>query len=560
MKTKSRKTVAASRPVRPFAANRWILICSLIPVLGILWVWLSSLSFVPVPWPDDSAFYFPAKDLFAWPPRWVMIPQAPFEPTYRIWNFNTMPLLPVLIGIARALHIDGSHALKLIPLGGWFLSCFFVVRSLAKESTSKLLLLGTALVFTFDPILRWSSVLVRPESLIGFCGIFILFGYRFGFPDALRERKFFHPVSLALAAGAYLHFNAIHLVPVVIALYWNEPRKFIRIGLLTALYLVPWLVTIPFHPVLFAEQMELQFTRLSGFKNPWLGDWKQFTGALHQDMGSPEPWSETVRATIETCVFLIPPMLLAMIGLLFSGKSPLRGTRAGRSLVGALVWLACSTYLWHTKAEVWFTHYMHLSFFAWAALVLHESVLALENASPAARRLGYGLPMLFVAIGGIFLTEQYAQAERLGSVQSWKWGTYDDYVACIEKQLAAEDERIGHRRPFRVFAPTFPDILIELSRKHPDWEFARTNDFFRRWNLGVQLAKEAEAVVVPETFRPDEEFYSGPMSERPNVRSVWMNWDGYYLIQLERDPDWKPRRYLCQRGRWDAFIYLPAAI
>src|SRR5689334_2772277 len=78
--------------------KRWI---PWLPVLAALFVWLTPLSFVPVPWPDDSAFYFVAKSLFAWPPRWVMLPQAPFEPTYRIFNFNTMPLYPILIGLGR---------------------------------------------------------------------------------------------------------------------------------------------------------------------------------------------------------------------------------------------------------------------------------------------------------------------------------------------------------------------------------------------------------------------------------------------------------------------------
>src|SRR4051812_8337092 len=78
----------------------------LIPPLSALWVWLSPLAFVPVPWPDDSAFYFVAKDLFRWPPRWVMMTQAPFIPTYAIFNFNTMPLYPILIGLGRLVGID----------------------------------------------------------------------------------------------------------------------------------------------------------------------------------------------------------------------------------------------------------------------------------------------------------------------------------------------------------------------------------------------------------------------------------------------------------------------
>src|ERR1700739_152895 len=103
-----------------------------IPICIALWVWLSALAFVPVPWPDDSAFYFVAHELFKWPPRWVMLPQAPFEPTYRIFNFNTMPLYPLLVGLGRFVGIDGSHALKLWPLAAWAATGCLLSASLAR--------------------------------------------------------------------------------------------------------------------------------------------------------------------------------------------------------------------------------------------------------------------------------------------------------------------------------------------------------------------------------------------------------------------------------------------
>ena len=98
----------------------WLLVLS--PLLVMVWIGFSALSFVPVPWPDDSAFYFVGRELFKWPPRWVMLPQAPFEPTYRIFNFNTMPLYPILVGLGRLIGIDGSHAIKIWPLGAFGLS------------------------------------------------------------------------------------------------------------------------------------------------------------------------------------------------------------------------------------------------------------------------------------------------------------------------------------------------------------------------------------------------------------------------------------------------------
>lgn len=519
--------------------HSWVL---LIPFFGILWVWLSSLSFNPVPWPDDSAFFFVSKDFFSWPPRWVMIPQAPFEPTYRIWNFNTTPLFPILIGVLRFIGIDGPHPLKLLPLAGWFLSVFFIVRSLIRGNASLLLIVSAALVLTFEPILRWSSVITRPESLIGAMGVFILYGYRFGWPHFLRERARFHPVALLLWIGAMLHFNAIHLVPMVLVLYWREPKKILKIGVLTLIGLIPWLITIALKPALFIQQMELQFSRLTGYRNPWLNSWAEFMHALLTDMGAPEPWSAGVRTGIIVCLYALPLLVVGMIFYL----------RKNTAVLGGFTWFLAALYLWHTKSEVWFTHYFHLAFWAWTLLLLHE----FKNELPKTFRRFAWIPVLLpFFVGGLFFVEQYAQASRLSEKQTWKWDTYQDWIDCIDENLTREYTRLGSPKVFRVWGPNYPDILIPLYLKHPNWEFTRTNDFYQRWNLGVQHGYEVEAMVITEIFRPTEEFYSGPLSGKP-IKSVWMNWDQYFLIHLERDPKFKPNRSLCQRGRWDAFIYL----
>lgn len=522
------------------ADRRWI---ALVPILGVLWIWLSSLSFVPVPWPDDSAFYFPAKDLFSWPPRWVMIPQAPFEPSYREWNFNTMPLFPILIGLLRMVGVAGSHALKILPLGGWLLGILFALRSFRRAGAPTLFLIAAAAVLSFDPILRWSSVLIRPESLIGAMGMLILFGYRFGWPGFLRERKYFHPVSLFLLVGALLHFNAIHLVPLAVALYAPDFRNILKIGAITAIGLVPWLATIAWKPALFAAQMELQFSRLAGFHNPWLSSWGEFAKALLEDMGTPEPWSSEYVVATAACALAFPLLVLATAFVLREK----RGGREGRSLVGAFVWLLSALYLWHTKAEVWFTHYFHLAFWAWALLVLFEA------RAKRVGRLAVALPAL---VGAAFLLGQVAQTARLEATTTWHWRIYDRWIDCIDAILSEEHAKRGRPEVFRVWDPTFPDVTVELSRRHPGWEFTRTNDFYQRADLAVRHGYAVDAMVVTEIFRPDETVFRGEQAWRPHNRSVWMQWESYFLNRLEKDPAFKPRRFLCQNGRWDAFIYL----
>jgi hypothetical protein len=63
-------------------------------------------------------------------------------------------------------------------------------------------------------------------------------------------------------------------------------------------------------------------------------------------------------------------------------------------------------------------------------------------------------------------------------------------------------------------------------------------------------------MVITETFRKDDQYFKGELASKPDTHSVWMNWDQYFLIRLERDTKFKPRRMLCQAARWDAFIYL----
>ena len=154
-------------------------IAALIPLAAAI-SWLTPASFIPVPWPDDSAFYFVARELFRWPPRWVMLPQAPFEPTYRIFNFNTMPLYPILIGLGRWFGIDGIFALKLWPLGAYAASGAWLVWRLGRAGMGPIAGAAVSLAFALDPSLHWASVLARPESLIGLFGMALVLRLTFG--------------------------------------------------------------------------------------------------------------------------------------------------------------------------------------------------------------------------------------------------------------------------------------------------------------------------------------------------------------------------------------------
>lgn len=543
-------------------AQRSTAILILVPLLIMMWIWLSPLAFVPVPWPDDSAFYFVGRELFKWPPRWIMLPQAPFEPTYRIFNFNTMPLYPILVGLGRLIGIDGSHAIKLWPLAAYGLSASLLSAWLYRAGLPFAWALLVSLAFALDPGMRWASVLVRPESLIGLLGVALVLGLCLGFPHRLRPRGLWHPAAALLALGAYAHFNAVHLVFPVVLAYMTEPLELMAIGLRCVLYLTPWLVTIAIHPLLFVYQMRVQWSRLV-FHNEWLDTPTKAIRGIFQDMGSPEPWPESLHLVgyviwalmLAALIFgiLIP---LARIVIQLARRSETLAAEPTRPrLLPAAGWILGSVWLWNNKPEVWFNYYVHVSVWTFAGVALL-----------AAWRHGWDAPWprltALAALGGtlafsaaLFGYVDVAQALRLGDSPTWHWSTYHQWVGCIDQELRRVDERLGHPKPFRVWGPTFPDITIELSRLHPDWEFTRTNDFWDRANLAVQHGRDVEAVVVSEMLNWQEREISAPQSEHPGIRSVWMTWDIHFLNRLWLEEGWKPNRYLCQRGRWQGFIF-----
>jgi hypothetical protein len=216
-----------------------------------------------------------------------MLPQAPFEPTYRIYNFNTMPLFPILIGLGRLIGIDGSFGVKLWPLSFFAASGSLLGIWLYRAGLPAILaaIVGAGLVL--DPGARWGAVLARPESFIALCGMAIVLGLSLGFPKRWQARGFWDPIAALLALAAYAHFNAVHLLFAVIpALLW-KPRRLVEIGFRTAFYLTPWIITVALKPALFVHQMTLQWSRLAS-KNAWLDSVHSAVYGIFQDMGSPE--------------------------------------------------------------------------------------------------------------------------------------------------------------------------------------------------------------------------------------------------------------------------------
>ncbi len=541
----------------------------LISLFALAFIWLSPLSFVPVPWPDDSAFYLVARDFFHWPPKWVMTSQAPFEPSYYRFNFNTMPLYPILIGIGRFFGIDGSFEIKLWPLLGFALSGFFLSVYTAQKLfqseaaihlKQKRLPLVALLLCTFafysDPILRWASVLVRPESLIGLCGVLIILSLSrpnaFAVTPITRKvESLFSAQSTFLAIAAYLHFNAVHLVfPVVAAHFWFSNQPIVTlfwIGVRTAILLLPWIIIILSKLTLFTTQMTTQWKRLA-VGNDWLSTPQKAISGLLQNMGSPAPWHPTLDLAaiiLWVLIFIAIALFIRQTVLTFRRAPP---NKYPLTLASA-AWVLSALWLWTNKPEVWFVYYIHLAIFALIFSIIAENFSRLNRIKPIA--------IICAGLLGLFTITNVSQLSALSNDQTFTWSAYQDWIGCIDQQLIKQEALKKSHGKFRVWAPTFPDILVELAKRHPDWEFTRTCDFHDRWKLAWEHGKKVDAFVITESINNTTGRLEGPQGQFPNIQSVWMNWKGYYINHFQEMPDWMHNdRYYCQVGRWQAFLYL----
>jgi hypothetical protein len=297
--------------------------------------------------------------------------------------------------------------------------------------------------------------------------------------------------------------------------------------------------------------MLMQWLRLA-IPNGWLANLNEAFNSLFQTMGAPDPWPQVVN-NAAVAIWLMIFAAAGIVAFYLAVGLPLRLRRREPlpSVLPASAWVLSSVWLWHTKPEVWFTYYVHVSAWTLAGLLLVRC-RDLRLAVP----LNAALISLLACSAGLFAYGDVVQLVALGKSPSWRWSTYRDFVGCVNDELDRLDNRLNHRRPFKVLFPTFPDITVELSRRHPDWDFSRTNDFPDREPQALKHARETQAVVITEMLNRAERQISGPASWYPMVKSVWMNWDPYFLHKLSADPTWKPRRYICQRGRWQAFLYM----
>lgn len=466
--------------------------------LFFLWFTFSRLVFSPVPWPDGSAFFLPALDIFRWPPEWRMHSQAAFVPTYDFANFNTMPLLPLMLGtftqwFGMGQVFGAPLAIKVFSLLG-LAGCAWALWSWLKRNQG-LEYIAILVAFTafLDPVDRWGTLVVRSETWIGLLWILLMVELE-GF--ASRARSYWK-ISLLLALAAYIHFEAIILVPATMAglcYFSNQPfksnfavtfKRWFQVGSRTALLLSPWAIYALLNFSLFWEQMQTQFTRL-GRGNFWVSSPYLIFHSLFLELGSPVGVQKFFN--LGKGIFWLLIVALTVFTLVSLKK---RIPRRELVLAGAVAFWT-SIYLWFSKPEIWFITLCHLTLFAWAAAAL---IQINRDRTPAhAPWQKYGILSCLGAYGVLSLLANIGLHNKIHP--SYSWSVYGEWVSCIERAV----ERAGEKERPKVWQPHVPDVLVELSQRRPLWDLTRTLDFEKMRDQALVSARKFDAIILTRFF------------------------------------------------------------
>ena len=519
------------------------------------WYLFSRLVWGPVPWPDGSAFYLPSIELLAWPPHWRMHAQAAFVPSYDQANFNLMPALPLILGVATrwlglgrwlgaplAIRVASMPALLLWAWVLWR----WTARALedrgglaARRALAIATLVGGAALW--DPIVRWGTLVVRTETWIGLAWLLCLRELHrlealpvpggpgsAGSANARARGHALWKISAALAMAAYFHFEAAYLVPaaaiglIPAAASAESARPLARewgtrlggVAWRTLTLLSPWLLYVALNWNLFVEQMGVQFHRL-GHENRLIANAYLTFHSLFLSLGSPEftPKIFNVAKAAFWAILILLTARTAFGGLRQLERAARREQRGlgSPSTLAAAVAFWTTFYLWCTKPEVWFTTLCHLTLWPWlAALLIALSERRRVTSDPGLGRSSERALLALTAVYGV-LALGSGVFQQLKTPGYYSWRTYRAWVDCIE--TVASQTAVAHvgGQP-RVWQPHVPDVLVELSQRSEHYDLTRALDFEARRPLAEEFGRKADVLIFSRWFNlsPDDPLYTPP--------------------------------------------------
>lgn len=568
------ENAAVNKPLRfPFVL--------VILIFSTVWMyWASGLSFLPVPWPDDSAFFLTGYQWLYAPFKYLMHSQAPFVPTYDQANFNTMPLLPLLMGLAARLGFETVHALRIFGMLAFGAYVFFLALWMQRKNFAIKWIWLISLAALFSPAIRWGAMLVRPEVYVGLLGLLILMDLDGAFRTSSRWRI---PIFLAVAAG--IHFEAIiWVLPTAVGIFFQNSLKTRSFRLLlgvagrTALLLSPWIIYVLMNWNVFWIQMHTQFHRLEA-DHPYTNSLHAIFHNLFLLYGSPIGFPKFFTvAKIITWGFLIWSFC-HLVYRVFRCATSLRkktpmsyAARQELALSAATaLGLVAPLYLWFTKPETWFTALIHTSL--WPAVIValrsrlapfEETVLLQEDGTPTAfnpfeevrgflRRHAAPLALSsLIILVGIQWIVSLQHAKTVG--RTYQWSDYARWISCI-------DRTIGVRK--RVWQPSTPDALIELMIRRPDRDYTRAVDFPNVHDLVQTHADKSDVILYSMYFQSKDpeaqasRTHQGVPRTSDRERMLTYPWIAYTGFYRSRQAHLNPDQFVdhvCHVGPFWAFL------
>ncbi|MEK7692159.1 MAG: hypothetical protein AAB425_14180, partial [Bdellovibrionota bacterium] len=369
-------------------------IASIVPILILL---LLDSSLFPLPWPDDSAFILAGVDWWQGSGIYRMFSQSPFVRTYDQHNFNTMPLLPVLTGLLAKLGVDsirgmrvpGALAFGLFATGLGYLRYRRLARTDFRAKAEAALFMSIILGW---PIFRWGFGVLRPEVWNSLTLLALLL-----VSSNPNERIRRVVSTCALAAGAYIHFEAIYWVPVAMVVllpdrfsyreldYWKTYAcSLLKVAAGVLLLLSPWLIYALTHFDAFQIQFSAQFGRLSeGRTLPT--NLRALVDLVFSTTGNPVGIPKSFNpvkwaAIVLAAILIFPPRL---------------NQAWDRTVFSAWIATGSAGLLWCRHPEMWFSTLLHAAFFGLLAIRLTPT-----NRFGIPRLVGFGLCALLTTFSG----------------------------------------------------------------------------------------------------------------------------------------------------------------
>jgi hypothetical protein len=286
-------------------------------------------------------------------------------------------------------------------------------------------------------------------------------------------------------------------------------------------------------------------------KNSWIATPHLLFHSLFLEHGSPDGMPKVFNLAKGIFWFLILFLTIRSAQLFFQYLSPSRRKQSFNHtalIFGAAFSFWSSFYLWCTKAEVWFVALCHLMFWPWIGLIL------LDYARAQKPRALYSLGGACAVYGVFSILGSFVQMQRIQP--EYNWTVYQDWVSCIDDEI---QKNVPRPNP-KIWQPHVPDILVELSSRHPNYDLTRALDFNARTDLAWAFTQKIDVLLITNFFDipqgQSSPRYHGPSRPEDLVNQEKVPFGDWSLSRLpvEQPNQWET--HVCHYGPFWASIIL----